>query len=71
MFGSHQETHLCSDQLMSNLSTKPQSPPWSDVSTILYSLDSMLNPLHILNGWAHLGETHMVEKRLMRAFERW
>ena len=39
--------------------------------TILYSLDSMLNPCRILNGWAHLDGTHIVGKRSIRAFERW
>ena len=39
--------------------------------TILYSLDSTLNPLRILNGWAHLDGRHIIGKRLMRAFERW
>ena len=40
-------------------------------ATILYSLDSTLNLLRILNGWAHLDRKHIIGKRLMRAFERW
>ena len=34
-------------------------------------LDSTLNPLRILNGWAHLDGRHIIGKRLMRGFERW
>ena len=39
--------------------------------TILYSLDSMLNPHRILNSWAHLDGTHIIGTRSMRAFEWW
>jgi hypothetical protein len=39
--------------------------------TILYSLDSTLNLLRILNGWAHLDGRHIIGKGLMRGFERW
>ena len=34
-------------------------------------LDSTLNPLRILNGWAHLDGGHIIRKGLMRGFERW
>ena len=34
-------------------------------------LDSTLNPLRILNGWAHLDGEHIIGKGLMRGFERW
>ena len=37
-------------------------------ATILYSLDSTLNPHRILKGWAHLDRTHIIGKRLIRAF---
>ena len=51
--------------------------PWvlllAEMSRANYTLflDSTLNPLRILNGWAHLDGGHIIGKGLMRGFERW
>ena len=50
--------------------TKALSGVQRDVHYTLF-LDSTLNLLRILNGWAHLDGGHIIGKGLMRGFERW